>query len=210
MPGERAERAPRRARRTAGVLAAVAACAVLGAGCGIRSTSVPVDAGAAPTRVPCRTAAGQADAPPPQTVAVRVHLICASQLVTVQRMVQVDESRSDPLPVAQVLLGELRREPSADERRAGFSTAVPAQLRVGGARKGDPKGTLRLSEQPEELPTEALAQVVCTYAESEPLGTGGSVLLGGPGTYAPRKYLCTPETRSRPDNVPTVSAAELP
>ncbi|MEU1126273.1 hypothetical protein ABZ371_22590 [Streptomyces sp. NPDC005899] len=189
-------------------MAVVVACAVL-SGCGIRSTSVPVDAGAAPSRVPCRTAAGAVD-PPPRTVAVRVHLVCASQLVTVERTVEVDESRSGPLPVAQLLLGELRREPSADERRAGFSTAVPARLRVAGPHKGDPKGTLRLSEQPEDLPAEALAQVVCTYAESEPLGPGGSVLLGGPGNYAPRNYLCTADTKSRPENVPTVGTAELP
>ncbi|MDQ0794379.1 hypothetical protein [Streptomyces sp. B1I3] len=213
---ERAYRTPRRGGRAGavgraiGALAAVVACAALSAGCGIRSTSVPVDAGAAPSRVPCRTTSGSVDAPPPRTVAVRVHLVCASQLVTVERTVEVDESRSDPLPVAQLLLSELRQEPSADERRAGFSTAVPAQLRVSGARKGDPKGTLRLSEQPEDLPAEALAQVVCTYAESEPLGPGDSVLLGGPGNYAPRNYLCTAETKSRPENVPTVSAAELP
>ncbi|MEU9062282.1 hypothetical protein AB0D13_26295 [Streptomyces sp. NPDC048430] len=178
-------------------------------GCGIRSTSVPVDAGAAPSRMPCRTASAEATAPPQGNVSVRVYLVCASQLVTVERTVEVDESRSDPLLVAQVLLSELQRDPDADERRAGFSTDVPAGLRVTEAHKGDPEGTLRLNQQPDDLPAEALAQVVCSYAESESLGSGGSVLLGGPGNYAPRGYLCTSETKSLPGEVPTLGALEL-
>lgn len=213
---ERAHGAPRRGRtargpgRTAVVLAAAAACAVLVAGCGIRSTSVPVDAGAAPSRMPCRTATPQATTPPAESVSVRIYLVCASQLGTVERMVEFDESRSDPLLIAQALLGELQGEPDADERRAGFSSDVPVALRVSDARKGDPDGTLRLSEQPDDLPSEALAQLVCTYADSEALGSGGSVLLGGPGNYAPRGYLCTSETKSRPGEVPTLGALELP
>ncbi|MFE9909083.1 hypothetical protein [Streptomyces clavifer] len=219
---ERADGTPRRGRRTGrpaapgnrraravAALAAVVACTALAAGCGIRSTSVPVDAGAAPSRVPCRTSSGQASAPPQESIAVRIYLVCASQLVTVERTVEVDEGRSGAVLVAEALLDELRRSPSADERRAGFTTDVPSGLRVGGAHKGDPTGTLRLSEQPEDLPAESLAQVVCSYAESEALGTGGSVVLGGPGTYAPRAYLCTSETKSRPDNVPTLGAVEL-
>ncbi|MFF9685058.1 hypothetical protein [Streptomyces sp. NPDC014623] len=199
----------RRPRRAVAALAAVAACAALAAGCGIRSTSVPVDAGAAPSRMPCRTASAQATTPPPGSVSVRIHLVCASQLVTVERTVEVDESRSGPLLIAQALLGELQREPDSGERRAGFSTGVPAGLRVTDAHKGDPEGTLRLSEQPDDLPEEALAQVVCSYADSESLGSGGPVLLGGPGNYAPRGYLCTSETKSRPGEVPTLGAVEL-
>ncbi|MFB4422368.1 hypothetical protein C5F59_014900 [Streptomyces sp. QL37] len=209
---ERAYGAPRRGapwRRAAAALAAVAACTALAAGCGIRSTSVPVDAGAAPSRMPCRTASADATAPPQGSVSVRVYLVCASQLVTVERTVRVDESRSDALLVARALLGELQRDPDADERRAGFSTDVPAGLRVAEAHKGDPEGTLRLDQQPDDLPAEALAQVVCTYAESEALGSGGSVLLGGPGDYAPRGYLCTSETKSLPGEVPTLGALEL-
>ncbi|MFJ6849545.1 hypothetical protein ACIQM3_03235 [Streptomyces sp. NPDC091271] len=204
--------APRRGgpgRRAVAALAAVAACAALAAGCGIRSTSVPVDAGAAPSRMPCRTTSAEATAPPQGNVSVRVYLVCASQLVTVERTVEVDESRSDPLLVAQALLSELQRDPEADERRAGFSTDVPAGLRVTEAHKGDPEGTLRLNQQPDDLPAEALAQVVCSYAESESLGSGGSVLLGGPGNYAPRGYLCTSETKSLPGEVPTLGALEL-
>ncbi|MFI6119952.1 hypothetical protein ACIBCU_08865 [Streptomyces sp. NPDC051064] len=209
---ERAYGAPRRGgpgRRAGAALAAVAACAALAAGCGIRSTSVPVDAGAAPSRMPCRTASAEATAPPQGNVSVRVYLVCASQLVTVERTVEVDESRSDPLLVAQALLSELQRDPDANERRAGFSTDVPAGLRVTEAHKGDPEGTLRLNQQPDDLPAEALAQVVCSYAESESLGSGGSVLLGGPGNYAPRGYLCTSETKSLPGEVPTLGALEL-
>ncbi|MFD6279467.1 hypothetical protein ACFWFI_28450 [Streptomyces sp. NPDC060209] len=215
MRSERAYGAPRRARparsprRAVAALAAVAACAALAAGCGIRSTSVPVDAGAAPSRMPCRTASAQATAPPPESVSVRIYLVCASQLVTVERTVEVDEARSDPLLIAQTLLSELQREPDSDERRAGFTTDVPAGLRVSGAHKGDPEGTLRLNEQPDDLPAEALAQVVCSYADSESLGSGGSVLLGGPGNYAPRGYLCTSETKSRLGEVPTLGAIGL-
>lgn len=201
----------RRPRRTVAVLAAVAACAALASGCGIRSTSVPVDAGAAPSRMPCRTASAEATAPPPPgSVTVRIHLVCASQLVTVERVVEVDEGRFGSLRTAQALLDELQREPDADERHAGISTDVPVGLRVTGARKGDPEGALRLSEQPEDLPGEALAQVVCSYAENESLSSGGSVLLGGPGNYTPQGYLCTTETKSRPGEVPTLGALELP
>ncbi|MFG2428582.1 hypothetical protein [Streptomyces sp. NPDC048590] len=199
-------RAPRALRRAVVVPAALAAGAALLAGCGIRTTSVPVDAGAAPSRMPCRTTSAGATAPA-DTVPLRIYLACASQLVTVERSVEVDESRSDRLLVAQTLLAELQREPDGAERRAGFSTNVPMGLRVSDAREGDPEGTLRLSEQPDDLPPEALAQVVCTYADSDTLGSGGSVTLGGPGDYAPRGYLCTSETKSRPSDVPTLGAS---
>ncbi|MFE9821161.1 hypothetical protein ACFYSH_03120 [Streptomyces sp. NPDC005791] len=215
MRSERPYRAPngvraRRPGRAVSVLAVMAACAALASGCGIRSTSVPVDAGAAPSRMPCRTASGEATAPPPESVSVRVYLVCASQLVTVERTVEIDESRASSLRTAQVLLSELQREPDTDERRAGISTDVPVGLRVTGGHTDDPAGTLRLSEQPDDLPAEALAQVVCSYAESDALGSGGSVRLGGPGDYAPRGYLCTTETKSRPGEVPTLGALELP
>ncbi|MER5555085.1 hypothetical protein ABT001_26005 [Streptomyces sp. NPDC002793] len=206
MRSERAHGAP---SRGAAVLAAVAACAALASGCGIRSTSVPVDAGAAPSRMPCRTASAEAT-PPPGGVPVRIYLVCASQLVTVERTVEVDDARLGPLRTATALLNELQREPDAAERRAGISTDVPVGLKVTGAHKGDPEGTLRLSEQPDDLPAEALAQVVCSYAESESLSSEGSVLLGGPGDYSPRGYLCTTETKSRPGDVPTLGALELP
>ncbi|MFE3514776.1 hypothetical protein [Streptomyces sp. NPDC059166] len=208
MSGERA-RAARAPWRAVVALAALATGAALLSGCGIRTTSVPVDAGAAPSRMPCRTAPARATAPA-DTVPLRIYLSCASQLVTVERSVEVDETRSDRLLVAQTLLSELQREPDGAERRAGFSTNVPMGLRVSDARKGDPEGTLRLSEQPDDLPPEALAQVVCTYGDSDTLGSGGSVTLGGPGNYAPRGYLCTSETKSRPSDVPTLGTEEQP
>ncbi|WP_326699467.1 hypothetical protein OG909_20575 [Streptomyces sp. NBC_01754] len=196
-----------RPRRAATALTAVVACVVLAAGCGIRSTSVPVDAGAAPSRVPCRTSAADARDLPPGSLTVQVYLVCASQLEPVERTVEIGGSGPDGVRVARALLDQLRQAPSDDERRAGFSTLVPAGLRLTGGREGDPKGTLRLSEQPEDLPAEALAQLVCSYAESDAGGSGGSALLGGPGKYPPRDYLCTSRTKSRPTDVPTLKAA---
>ncbi|MYU32750.1 hypothetical protein GTW52_06375 [Streptomyces sp. SID8358] len=196
-----------RAGRAAAALGAAVACVALAAGCGIRSTSVPVDAGAAPSRVPCRTSGTDTGNRPPDSLTVQVYLVCASQLAPVERTVEVDGSGSDRLRVARTLLAQLREKPSDEEQRAGFSTLVPADLRVGGARAGDPQGTLRLSEQPEDLPAEALAQLVCSYAESDAGGSGGSALLGGPGAYEPRDYLCTSETKSRPTEAPTPKAS---
>ncbi|MFC9246879.1 hypothetical protein ACFT7S_23635 [Streptomyces sp. NPDC057136] len=209
---DRAYRAHRtgRARRTGRVLAAVLAGAALAAGCGIRSTSVPVDAGAAPSRLPCRTPAHDVTAQALDEIEVQVYLVCASQLMIVNRSVRLDAAKPDRIRVARVLLDELQKEPEADERQAGFSTDVPAGLRVAEGREGDPAGTLRLNEQPEDLSAETLAQLVCSYADSETLVTGGTVVLGGPGNYAPRGYLCTSETKTRPGDVPTLGALELP
>jgi hypothetical protein len=173
---------------------------VLAAGCGIRTTSVPVDAGAAPSRVPCSMSAEDVSTEALKGIPVQIYLVCASQLVTVDRAVQVHDAKSDRVRVAQALLGELQREPADDERQAGFSTTVPTTLRISEARRGDPAAALRLSEQPDDLPSQALAQ----------LATDGTVLLGGPGNYAPRGYLCTSETKARPKSVPTLGALELP
>lgn len=202
-------RSERRGRRPAAAVAGAALCAILAAGCGIRTTSVPVDAGPAPSRVPCEMPAQDATAQPRQSISAEIYLICNSQLVTVDRTVQVQEAKSDRITVAAALLAELRKEPPGPERQAGFSTDVPESLRVGGPRAGDPKGALRLSEQPEDLTAEALAQIVCTYTESEPLVQDGTVMLGGPGKYAPRGYLCTAETKARPKAVPTLGAVRL-
>ncbi|MFF2405337.1 hypothetical protein [Streptomyces sp. NPDC058092] len=193
----------RRGRRSAVALAGAVTVAVLAAGCGIRTTSVPVDAGAAPSQVPCSMSAKDVPTQSLQGVPVQIYLVCSSQLVTVDRTVQVDEAKSDRVRIAQALLDELEQKPPADERQAGFSTTVPATLQVSAARGGDPRGTLRLSEQPEDLPAEALAQIVCTYAESKTLAPDGRVVLGGPGSYRPHGYLCTTETKTRPKTVPT-------
>ncbi|WUS98847.1 hypothetical protein OHA46_20165 [Streptomyces sp. NBC_00708] len=196
-------RSERRGHRTAAALAGAALCAVLATGCGIRTTSVPVDAGAAPSRVPCAMPAEDVASQAEQGIPVQVYLVCASQLVAVDRAVQVQEAKSDRLRIATALLDELRVRPTADERRAGFSTDVPKSLRVSGPHAGDAKDALRLSEQPEDLPAEALAQIVCTFTESEPLTTGETVTLGGPGNYPARGYLCTTETKASPKAVPS-------
>ena len=196
-------RSERRGHRTAAALAGAALCAVLAAGCGIRTTSVPVDAGAAPSRVPCAMPAEDAASQAARGIPVQVYLVCASQLVTVDRAVQVQETKADRLRIATKLLNELRRRPTADERQAGFSTDVPGSLRVSGPRAGDAEGALRLSRQPEDLPSEALAQIVCTFADSESLTSGETVTLGGPGDYPARGYLCTAETKASPKAVPS-------
>lgn len=197
-------------RRTALSLAVLLAGAALASGCGIRTTSVPVEAGAAPSRVPCRLSSSDVTTrSPDNSVSAEVYLVCASQLVTVDRPVTADAVGTDPVSVARALLKEVQQAPPASERRAGFTTAVPAGLRVDPARGGDPAGTLRLSSQPEDLSAEALAQLVCTYAESETLVQDGSVFLGGPGEYPPRGYLCTSQTKSRPGDVATPDAVRL-
>lgn len=198
-----------RTRRTAAAFAVLMGVAVLG-GCGIRPTQVPVDAGPAPSRVPCEVT-GENITPQaqPQGVPVRVYLVCASQLASVDRTATMSDAKAGDsrLRLAQALLDQLEKEPSASEHEAGFATYVRGPLTLSGARKGDPAGTLRLSRQPEDLPTAALAQIVCTFAESRAAATDGSVLLGGPGDYAPRGYQCSAATKERPEEaVPTLGA----
>ncbi|MGW6284039.1 hypothetical protein [Streptomyces sp. NPDC055107] len=196
-------------RRTAASLAAVLTAAALASGCGIRTTSVPVDAGAAPSRVPCRLSASDVAGRSSAGVSATVYLVCTSQLVTVDRPVAADATGADPVAAARTLLKEVQQAPPANERRAGFTTAVPAGLRVTPVRDDDPEGTVRLSSQPEDLSAEALAQLVCTYAESETLVRDGSVVLGGPGDYPPRGYLCTSQTKSRPGDLATPDGVRL-
>jgi hypothetical protein len=193
----------RRTLRRAVALTGAVAGAVLLSACGIRSTSVPVDAGAAPSQVPCTTSTKSVATQDLRGVPVQVYLVCSSQLVTVDRTVRTTTgSGSDRVRIAQELLDELRQKPPAAERKAGYSTTVPETLRVGPARTGDQPGTLRLSKQPEDLQSEALAQIVCTYAESDSLAPDGTVVLGGPGEYEPRGYLCTSEMKTRPKAAP--------
>ncbi|MFD4372306.1 hypothetical protein [Streptomyces sp. NPDC058486] len=186
--------------------AAVAALAVLVTGCGIRTTSVPVDAGAAPSRVPCNVP--EAAAPGPG-VPVRAFLVCGSQLEPVDRRSPQPEDKvsGDPVRTATALLAQLLADPSEAERQAGFTTAVRAPLSVEGGRPGDPEGTLRLSRQPEDLAPAALSQLVCTFAESSAGAGGHTVLLAGPGAYPPKRYRCTTELRERPESAPPTAAA---
>ncbi|WP_030764430.1 hypothetical protein [Streptomyces sp. NRRL F-2664] len=183
-------------------------------GCGIRATTVPVDVGAAPSRVSCDTPAqpgGQSGAPGfPATV----ELVCGSQLVGVERMVPMPEKgtvRDPAAQAAQALLEALERTPSAEERDAGFTTGVPAGLTAGAPRPGDPAGTVRLSRKPEDLPPVALSQIVCTMAGSEAVSAGpGPVVLGGPDADPPRAWECTDVVRSRPESVPTLGEIVRP
>ncbi|WP_342781376.1 hypothetical protein [Streptomyces roseicoloratus] len=205
---------PARALRRTG-LAALGAALVL-SGCGIRTTSVPVDAGAAPTRVPCSVPGDRVVTGAPSRAPLRVYLVCGAQLEAVERRSPLPEEKAAGAPVrtASALLAQLEGEPSEEERRAGFATAVKGPLVVSAARAGDPKGTLRLSRQPEDLPPTALAQIVCTFAEStagEPGGSGttaDSVVLGGPGPYGPRRYTCTTELKERPESAVPSSPAK--
>ncbi|MFF0446921.1 hypothetical protein ACFYT4_10975 [Streptomyces sp. NPDC004609] len=204
---------PVRHRRTTGAFTGLAA--LLGAlalgGCGIRPTQVPVDAGPAPSRVPCEVSGDNLSAQP-QGVPVRIYLVCASQLSLVDRTADIPAAKSpaDGLRVAQALLAELQKEPSSAEREAGFATYVRGGMSVSGGRASDPPGTLRLSRQPEDLPAAALSQIVCTFAESR-AASAGVVVLGGPGAYAPRAYECTGTTRERPaEPVPTLALSASP
>ncbi|MCX4818933.1 hypothetical protein OG883_03235 [Streptomyces sp. NBC_01142] len=196
--------------RAAAALATVLTAVVVLGGCGIRTTQVPVDAGPAPSRMPCEVSG--ADISPqaqPQGVPVRVYLVCASQLESVDRTAKLPGQKADDsrVLVARVLLDELQKEPSSPEHEAGFATYVRGPIVLTGPRKDDPAGTLRLSRQPEDLPAPALAQIVCTFAESRAATTSGSVLLGGPGDYAPRGYQCSTGTKERPEEaLPTLGA----
>ncbi|MFJ3883453.1 hypothetical protein ACIPW5_39145 [Streptomyces sp. NPDC090077] len=194
--------------------AALAAGAALLTGCGIRATTVPVDVGAAPSRVSCETAGQPAGQSEVQGFRATVELVCGSQLVGVERVVPIPEKRASREPdvlIAQALLEELERSLSAEERDGGFTTSVPDQLAASPARPGDPKGTLRLSRKPEDLQPVALAQIVCTLSASEAVSAGpGPVILGGPNADPPRAWECTDAVRSRPESVPTLGDLASP
>ncbi|KUL38640.1 hypothetical protein ADL22_17895 [Streptomyces sp. NRRL F-4489] len=188
--------------RAAGRSALVAVLALAAGACGIRGTSVPVDAGGAPSRVSCRAPSSEASPGAADGGRVPVYLVCGSALVPVERAVpgpQGGPGAAFRLRAARDLLTELQRPPSPDETRAGFSTAVPRSLRVDGPRAGDAPEALRLSVAPDDLPSSALAQVVCTYGRSTALGRTGAALLGGPDGAAPHRYDCSPDVLANPD-----------
>ncbi|MFC8081033.1 hypothetical protein ACFUN8_36500 [Streptomyces sp. NPDC057307] len=194
-----------RAGRSLVVLAGALALAGAVGGCGIRTTAVPVNAGAAPSRVPCEVSESNLTTQAqPGGTAVRVYLVCGSELVPVERTASIpaEKALGDRVQVVRALVDELLEQPSSTEREAGFTTDVRGPLRVSEGRAGDPPGTLRLSRQPEDLPTAALAQIVCTLTEGA--ATDGSVVLGGPGAYGARGYRCDDDTKRRPEAaVPT-------
>ncbi|MCX4780623.1 hypothetical protein [Streptomyces sp. NBC_01264] len=205
---------------TLGTTAVVVALGLLSlgvlTGCGIRATTVPVDVGPAPSRVSCKTPAGTASSGTGGVQGVRatVELVCGAQLVGVQRVVPLPEkqpARDVAVLVTQALLEMLQREPSAEEREAGFTTEVPATLTASAPRAGDPAGTVRLSRKPEDLPPVALSQLVCTLAETDVLSAGpGPVVLGGPDADPPRAWECTDAVRSRPESVATLGDVVRP
>jgi hypothetical protein len=200
------------------LFAVFAALTVLLTGCGIRATEVPTDFGPAPSRVPCSLSDGSGPSAPTvaaQTsagVPVQVFLLCASQLVTVDRTVRVPDGTAEAqrrVLVAQGLLDELARTPSASETAAGYTTDVRGGMSVSGPGPKDPEDALRLSTTPAGLASYALAQIVCTFSDSAAAEGDGQVVLGGPDTDPLRRYACTPEVRSRPGaQVPPSSGVE--
>ncbi|WP_326807683.1 MULTISPECIES: hypothetical protein [unclassified Streptomyces] len=167
------------------------ACAALGlvsvsllSGCGIRATSVPVDAGAAPSQVGCVLPDGRESPEAGDGVSVvRVYLVCGSRVAPVEREVRMPGGRSsaERLPVARKLLEELKHQPHAMEESAGFETAVPEGLTISAAGRDDPDEALRLSTPLDELPSFALAQIVCTFADTAAADADNGVVIGGPG-----------------------------
>ncbi|OEU86251.1 hypothetical protein DB35_15365 [Streptomyces abyssalis] len=192
--------------------------ALLGAvasGCGIRSTSLPVDAGAAPSRVSCVLPGDRetSDGGDGGNLPVRVYLACGSRVSPVDRRVALpDGDDSERLPVARGLLDALQTEPDSEEEAAGFKTAVPRDLKVDGAREGDPPAALRLNRPLKDLPSFALAQIVCTYAGTAAAGTDRSVILGGPASAGEddplRLFRCDTALRTRPEAAATAGTQQ--
>ncbi|MEV1024416.1 hypothetical protein [Streptomyces sp. NPDC050264] len=179
--------------------------AVLLSGCGIRSTEVPTEFGAAPTRVGCSQSG--ADGVAARTAGefeVQVFLVCTSQLVTVDRTVTVRRDQtSERVDVARELLAQLSKSLTAAERQAGYTTDVGSDLLVSGPRGGDPADALRLNTPPDDLSPYALAQIVCTFANSKVATDDGEhVALGGPGDDPLRDYDCSDAVKARPGIAP--------
>ncbi|MET8955992.1 hypothetical protein ACWEO4_06005 [Streptomyces sp. NPDC004393] len=184
---------------------ATALLATLLSGCGIRATQVPTDFGPAPSRMPCALSGTDASAQAGRGIPVQVFLLCAAQLVTVDRFVRIPDGTAEAerrVLVAQGLLDQLAVQPSPAERQAGYTTDVTDKIKVSGPRGKDPSDTFRLSARPEGLSSYALGQIVCTFADSEATtADDGSVMLGGPDAQPLRRYQCTADVRSRPGSV---------
>ncbi|MDC0765980.1 hypothetical protein [Streptomyces sp. HD] len=186
---------------TARLLTLSALAATLLTGCGIRSTEVPTDFGPAPSRVHCSLSEPNVSTQAARGLPVQVFLLCGSQLVAVERTVRVPDGTADSarrVLVAQGLLDELEKSPSADEKEAGYTTDVRGAMSVTAPRPADPDETLRLTTPPNDLTSYALAQIVCTFSDSTAAEGDGSVILGGPANDPPRRYECTDEVRTRP------------
>jgi hypothetical protein len=144
-------------------------------------------------------------------VPVRVYLLCAGQLTLVERTVglpgDTDDTRRRTL-VAQGLLDELVRSPLPGESDV-YRTLVPFGTAVKGRRHGDPAEAFRLNVRPGELPSGALAQIVCTFTESAATQGSGAVILGGP-TGDLTRYECPLDVRNHPTATPVPSATAAP
>ncbi|MEW1865168.1 hypothetical protein OG896_14195 [Streptomyces sp. NBC_00669] len=201
-PGGRRVRPGGRIRTPRGSVAVLAAsCAALTAlaGCGIRTTTVPVDDGPAPSRVACAPPKAPAT-PGPDAMAEKIYLVCNTQVTPVSRSVEVRDGRIDRFNEVRLLLAQLQISPRTAESKGGFSTAVPGTLEVFATGQGDHKDALLLNDRPQDLPSFALAQIVCTLAADPLISPGGSVVLGGPGPDSKlRSYTCTPDLRTRSD-----------
>jgi hypothetical protein len=198
--GGRPYRALTRGRRRLGLLgAALLALLPLAGGCGIRSTTVPVDAGPAPTRVSCQVPKVRDSPNLGDAALMRVYLVCGGQVTSVQRVVPVPRQMAGRLAQVREMVRQLQRSVLGEEAKAGFDTRVPATLEVLGPQPGDPQDALRLSQPLADLPSFALAQIVCTLADSPYASAGKTVVLGGdtPNSQV-RSYTCTPELRTRP------------
>ncbi|MCX5531681.1 hypothetical protein OG785_14035 [Streptomyces sp. NBC_00006] len=174
-------------------------------GCGIRPTEVPTDFGAAPTRVGCSlSGSDKVEAQAGGEFPVQVYLVCTSQLVTVDRTITLERGQSsDRVMVARELLAQLAATPSSEEKAAGYTTDVRSVLKVSGPREGDPADALRLNAPPADLSPYALAQVICTFANSEVTAEDDEhVVLGGPDDAAPREYTCSEALKARPGLIP--------
>ncbi|NJP42717.1 hypothetical protein [Actinacidiphila epipremni] len=171
----------------------------LAAGCGIRTTTVPVDAGAAPSRVSCQVPKVE-DSPDAVDAAVeQIYLVCGGQTTPVKRSVRIRPQITGRVEQVKELVAQLQRSVTAPEDQAGFSTTVPGTLEIRGPRESDPADALRLSSPLEDLPSFALAQIVCTVADSALASPGGTVVLGGSTRGSKvRSYTCTQDLRTRP------------
>jgi hypothetical protein len=183
----------------------VVALAVALGGCGIRATSVPVDAGAAPSRVSCAVPTTAAPDSAGERVA-QVYLVCSAQVSPVRRTMSATGG-NDRLATARKLLDQLQVKPDADEAAAGFSSDVPGDLDVAGPRRGDPADALRLSQDQAQLPSFALAQIVCTFAGTAAGSSDGTVVFGFAREAKARRFACTGELRTLPEVAETAGTA---
>ncbi|MQY15901.1 hypothetical protein SRB5_60930 [Streptomyces sp. RB5] len=173
---------------------AVALCAVALAGCGIRPTSVPVDAGSAPTRARCGSEDPPAAPRKDGSAQVDVFLVCGPKVSPVRRGVRPPAGSAATVRayLERELLAQLLREPGPRESTDGYDTDV-ARIALSAPRAGDPPRAVRFDRDPEELSKQGLAQLVCTFAA---LDDGTRAVLGTRAQL--REYDCTRAVQDDP------------